>query len=79
MLAKDRDTSAWLSRISRSHAGRHRARAQRALDAVHNELARHSVPLGNVQFITAAVTTPARCLHPDDARLYSSIDLEIQR
>lgn len=57
-----------------------RAHAQRALDAVRNELARHSVPLGNVQFVTAGSDNPRQVVCTQTMReLYSSIDFEIQR
>jgi len=57
-----------------------RARAQRALDAVHAELARHSVPLAGVQFVTAGSDNPRQVVCTQTMReLYSSIDFEIQR
>jgi hypothetical protein len=57
-----------------------RARAQRALDAVHAELARHGVPLASVQFVTAGSDNPRQVVCTQPMReLYSSIDFEIQR
>lgn len=57
-----------------------RARAQRALDTLHAELAKRGARLANVQFITAGSDAPRQLPVTQNMReLYSSVDLEILR
>jgi len=61
-------------------AAANRARAQRALDALHAELTHRGLSLANVELITAGSDSPRQLAVTDTMRvLYSSVDLEIRR